>query len=115
MATADERREVAERLRELSGKRDTQGFDCLLAEAVRGYEFCETPCDECHRRLAAELADLIEPTPNRSEDTPKCDREALLETLSCMDAAVRWAGPDVERDIVEAWADDIRKALGVSK
>ena len=43
------------------------------------------------------------------------DRDALLETLSCMDAAVRWAGPDVERDIVEAWSDDIRKALGVSE
>ena len=40
------------------------------------------------------------------------DREALLETLDEMDAAVRLAGPDVERDIVEAWADDIRKALG---
>lgn len=42
------------------------------------------------------------------------DRESLLETLDEMDAAVRWAGPDVERDIVEAWADDIRKALGVT-
>lgn len=115
MPTEDERREVTERLRELSGKRDTQGFDCLLSESVRGYEFCEAPCDECHRRLAAELADLIDPTPNCSEDTPKCDRDALLETLSCMDAAVRWAGPDVERDIVEAWADDIREALGVSE
>lgn len=61
MITDEERLEVADRLRSLSEKRETQGFDCLLAEAVRGYDFCETPCDECHRRLAAELVDLIEP------------------------------------------------------
>ena len=42
------------------------------------------------------------------------DRESLLETLDEMDAAVRWAGPDVERDIVEVWTDEIRKALGVT-
>ena len=69
--TDEDRREVAERLFELSGRTDTHGFDCLLAEAVRGYEFCETPCDECHRRLAAELADLIEPS---------CDREVPERT-----------------------------------
>ena len=114
MATNDERREVAERLRELSGKRDTQGFDCLLAEAVRGYEFCEAPCDECHRRLAAELADLIEPTPNRSEDTPKCDRDALLavaETLE--DCAGR--GSDLTALGYSCLAKRIREALGVAE
>ena len=66
--TDDERRLVAERLR-MSDERDAAGFDCLLAEAVRGREFCETPCEECHARLLGELADLIEPS---------CDRDALL-------------------------------------
>ena len=61
MATDDERRRVAERLR-MSDERDAAGFDCLLAEAVRGREFCETPCEHCHGRLLGELADLIEPS-----------------------------------------------------
>lgn len=43
---------------------------------------------------------------------PMPDRDMLLETLSQMEASVRHAGPDVERDIVEAWAGDIRKAIG---
>lgn len=61
--TDDERRLVAERLR-MSDERDAAGFvDCLLAEVVRGREFCETPCEECHARLLGELADLIEPQP----------------------------------------------------
>ena len=60
--TDDERRLVAERLR-MSDERDAAGFDCLLAEVVRGRDFCETPCEECHARLLGELADLIEPQP----------------------------------------------------
>ena len=62
MVTDDERRLVAERLR-MSDERDAAGFDCLLAEVVRGREFCETPCEECRARLLGELADLIEPQP----------------------------------------------------
>lgn len=130
--TDDERREVAGRLFELSGRRDTQGFDCLLAEAVRGYEFCETPCDECHRRLAAELAGLIEPTPNRSEDTPKCDRDALLalsdeleENAELIIRAARnarftgcWVTMEEAKHDAGEWryiARRIRKALGAKK
>ena len=64
--TDDERRLVAERLR-MSDERDAAGFvDCLLAEVIRGREFCETPCEECHARLLGELADLIEPEPERT-------------------------------------------------
>ena len=79
MATDDERREVAERLR-MSDERDAAGFDCLLAEVVRGREFCETPCEHCHGRLLGELADLIDPdttgdtttnTTKSAEDTTK--------------------------------------------
>ena len=66
VVTDDERRRVAERLR-MSDERDAAGFvDCLLAEVVRGREFCETPCEECHARLLGELADLIEPEPERT-------------------------------------------------
>ena len=81
--TDEDRREVAERLLDLSGRMDTSGFDCLLAEAVRGHDFCETPCEECHRRLAAELADLIDPDCEEGSyegvhTARPVDREALL-------------------------------------
>lgn len=81
--TDEDRREVAEGLLELSGRMDTSGFDCLLAETVRGHDFCETPCDDCHRRLAAELADLIEPDCEEGSyegvhTARPVDREALM-------------------------------------
>ena len=72
MATDDERRRVAERLR-MSDERDAAGFDCLLAEVVRGREFCETPCEHCHGRLLDELADLIEPASTSSDSAPTSD------------------------------------------
>ena len=76
----DERREVAQRLR-MSDERDAAGFvDCLLAEVVRGREFCEAPCEECHARLLGELADLIEPS------IPADPGEA---GLACVDAFIR--------------------------
>lgn len=91
--TDDERRRVVERLR-MSDERDAAGFDCLLAEVVRGREFCETPCEHCHGRLLGELADLIDPgesghNRDRNQDSVQkespivqieheCDREALL-------------------------------------
>ena len=76
--TDDERRLVAERLR-MSDERDAAGFvDCLLAEVIRGREFCETPCEECHARLLGELADLIEPSDHIGDSGKKVDREALL-------------------------------------
>ena len=72
----DERRRVAERLR-MSDERDAAGFvDCLLAEVIRGREFCETPCEECHARLLGELADLIEPSCDR--DTPQKVAEEMF-------------------------------------
>ena len=78
----DERREVAERLR-MSDERDAAGFDCLLAEVVRGRDFCETPCDECHRRLAAELADLIEPSCDRDAERTCRDTDCDTESITC--------------------------------
>ena len=80
MVSDDERRRVAERLR-MSDERDAAGFvDCLLAEVVRGRDFCETPCEECHARLLGELADLIEPS------IPADPGEA---GLACVDAFIR--------------------------
>ena len=100
--TDDERRLIAARLR-MSDERDAAGFvDCLLAEVVRGREFCETPCEECHARLLGELADLIDPDESgQNQDTnpdtvqiespavqiaPECDREALLALASGLEA-----------------------------
>lgn len=113
MATDDERRLVASRLR-MPDERDAVGFDCLLAESVRGHEFCETPCDECHRRLAAELADLIEPS---------CYREALLAEAEGAERSAWYFALDHDEDelrdrLVEAAEDfsdmarRIREACG---
>ena len=102
MVTDDERRLVAERLR-MSDERDAAGFDCLLAEVVRGREFCETPCEECHRRLAAELADLIEPS------IPADPGEA---GLACVDAFIReHTEKPVDRDALLALADEMKSEL----
>ena len=104
----DERRRVAERLR-MSDERDAAGFvDCLLAEVVRGREFCETPCEECHARLLGELADLIEPS---------CDRDALLALAEDVDGAADDSGGfeplagmlrDIARRIREACREVVR-------
>ena len=104
----DERRRVAERLR-TSDERDAAGFvDCLLAEVVRGREFCETPCEECHARLLGELADLIEPS---------CDRDALLALAEDVDGAADDSGGfeplagmlrDIARRIREACREVVR-------
>ena len=97
--TDDERREVAERLR-MSDERDAAGFvDCLLAEVVRGREFCETPCEECHARLLGELADLIEPSYK-----PDAKYEAWYNNLSHF--GDEQGGPSTIRELIEeiVWA-----------
>ena len=113
MATDDERREVAERLRKLSGRIDMLGFDCPLAEAVRGHEFCEMPCDECHSRLSAELADLIDPdttgdTTEAAADTTKCVCDA---TATHTDAS---ATCDMSQSCRDAVACDREALLGLA-
>ena len=80
--TDDERRLVAERLR-MSDERDAAGFDCLLAEVVRGREFCETPCEECRARLLGELADLIEPSCDRDAERTCRDTDCDTESITC--------------------------------
>ena len=119
MATDDERRRVAERLRELSGERDTRDFDCCLAEAVRGHDFCEAPCEECHARLAAELADLIDPDesshPNcgtqevGASQVPECDCEALLALTKDIEE-MRGKLVEVPRTLLDSIVSLIREA-----
>ena len=107
MATDDERRLVAERMR-MSDERDAAGFDCLLAEVVRGREFCETPCEECHARLLGELADLIDPDceEGRYEGVRPVDRDALLALADEMcDAA--WRGK-----VSEGWTASVMLRIG---
>ena len=105
MATDDERRRVAAMLR-MSDERDAAGFvDCLLAEVVRGREFCETPCEHCHGRLLGELADLIEP----GEPKVRCVAEVKVygERIEKLvhDAAVELTG--IDREALLALADEL--------
>ena len=136
MPTDDERRRVAKELRDffpIDLVSELTDVDCHLATMVMGDKFCPSNCLECFETVCERLADLIE-----SSDAAKCvaevkvdgeqleklvhdaaveltgiDRDALLEVLDEMDITVRCAGPDVERDYVEDWANEIRKALGV--
>ena len=118
MVTNDERREAAERLR-MSNERDAAGFvDCLLAEVVRGRDFCETPCEECHARLLGELADLIEPTCDR--DTPQKVAEEMFgkmrhstkEEADAYEAMLKSKSVElhpVDRDALLALADELEE------
>ena len=123
MATDDERRRVAERLR-MSDDRDAAGFDCLLANAVRGHDFCETPCEECHGRLLDELADLIDPDCDEGRyeglrTVRPVDREALLRLADELDRSLGWCEPDergcahVKVGRLREVARRIREACGV--
>lgn len=118
MATDDERRLVAERLR-MADDRDAESFDCLLAEAVTGRDFCETPCESCHGRVLGELADLIDPDCDEGRyegvhTARPVDREALLALAAEMDEKARVhpmaASAPVE---IRGYSRRIREALGV--
>ena len=115
MATDDERRRVAERLR-MSDERDAAGFDCLLAEVVRGHYFCETPCEHCHGRLLNELADLIDPDceDGRYEGVRTArpvDRGALLALADEMELDL-WYDSGRDHRLAEGFARRIREACG---
>lgn len=112
MTTDDERRLVAESLR-MADVRDAAGLDCLLANAVRGYYFCKTPCESCHRRLLAELADLIEPEERKGIESEAFDREALLELADEMERRAPYALHGGWRDSLRDYARRIREACGV--
>ena len=105
MATDDERREVAERLRGIKTTREGCGHDlcCDLWEAVYDSDHeCDEMCDECEIAVLDSLADLIEPgesgqNRDKNRDTvqiespavqiaPECDRDALLALASGLEA-----------------------------
>lgn len=126
MTTDDERRRVAERLRELFGWSKVHCFDCQLAEAVMGDKFCHMPCDDCHSLLLAKLADLIEPSESvpgevcEIEGTgegeplpPIVDREALLALADELETDGVDCYVVSEQYVLDEYASRIRKALGV--
>lgn len=127
MATDDERRRVAERLRGSLERLDGNDFDCHFAEAVFGPNFCDAPCEECHVRVTVALADLIDP-PAKLYDSPDSsnsgadvgreivvDREALLALeremrLKAKESEAYFAG--IHPGEVIEYADRISKACG---
>ena len=124
MATDDERRLVAERLRGLNGNvshvrrvYEDEGFSILCDDQADYYQICHAvagylpaehmhPCD--YEELHARLADLIEPS---------CDREALLALAEELDGlgltgfSSGWSSGAVN---VGSFARRIREALGVT-
>jgi len=72
MATDDERREAAQRLRKHKGISKDITFDCILEECVFDagtlcIEVSEN-CASCRDRILDRLADLMDPEPDMSDD-----------------------------------------------
>ena len=75
MATDDERREVARRLREHSGARLFTGEDVERLIGIELSGFRPKDADNSYNRLA----DLIEPSDHIGDSDKMVDREALLD------------------------------------
>ena len=115
IATDDERREVARRLRELDYAGLQESLICAYLDAL-GIEGYEDWVGIAHR-----LADLIDPdtttdTTKTPTDTTSCDRDALLALAD----AVHGMGVDCDAKenyafgcTLKAIADRILEALGV--
>lgn len=138
MVSDDERREVAERLMDEVGCGSSwPGMERL--GLILGIE--REPRTGWEGRILTRLADLIDPcdmlyvTYSRSTCGPDgmaymvkvrhrarglerdfyaVDLKKLLEVLDEMDITVKCAGPDVPRDYVENWANEVREALGAN-
>ena len=122
MATDDERRRVAERLRKAIGLTE-------FAEAL-GFNWTDDS-DWGWKDVSNLVADLIEPSESgqnrdRNQDTvqkespavqmaPECDRDALLALADEMDAYSIQFGTGLQACTIQAWAFSIRESLGVSK
>ena len=126
MATDDERRRVAERMRASAGKYNFCAFNIALDMGIVGSDYGEGY--NAHHRLAwLRLADLIEPAPKCSEAAPKCDREALLALADEFESGARdarahkWNEPAnavmaiALADEYEANARRIREACGEAR
>ena len=131
MATDDERRRVAERLRECKSHVDGAGWFWLIDEVAGAHIVASS--EERLKSGANRLADLIEPTPTSSDTTAThtdatatcdvsqsrrsgVDREALLaltEEMTRHTTVCREYSRDVEAMLIDAWVSRIREACGV--
>ena len=115
MATDDDRRRVAERLREYASW-DEEG--CLTDCAEWGESVLDLlNCGDTDRETYAALADLIDPgdTSPSCRDTVACDREALLALADKIDHHAdlrKRLDMDIETMVARAWAQRIREACG---
>lgn len=136
--TDDERREVAQRLREL--RLDPWDDAACEIALCAGVACCNSECHgsdetpECTMALASRLADLIEPDESgQNQDTnpdtvqkespavlkvPECDRDALLgladEMQGHADAEDYDGDGRINAGCLWSYADRIREALGVA-
>ena len=97
MATDDERREVAERLRGIKDMREGCGHDmcCDLWSAIFDSDYrCTDLCDECEVAVLNSLADLIEPSYKPDEKY-----EAWYSSLSHY--GDERGGPSTTRELIE--------------
>ena len=136
MATDDERREVAERLRGLNGNvshvrrvYEAEGLSIFCDDQADYYQICDAvagylpaehmhPCD--YEELHDRLADLIEPNSHQNSGTrevptsqvPECDRGALLALADEIeDNDVTYCVST--QYVLDSYACRIRKACGV--
>lgn len=120
MVAHDKKRAVAESLR-ASGRQIDEIMEGIETHACRAYfTLIGIICDQnlgIKKGLFESLADLIEPAPKYSEDTPKCERAALLALADDMDKFARDGGDGFEPVLSRAgcveYARRIREACGV--
>ena len=126
MVTDDERRRVAEALREYAS------FDCECEDKEEFSVDCADwgervlnllGCGDTESACYARLADLIEPESGQNRDSvqirvqkgPECDREAVLNVAESMDSYA-WLmvqlGVDTVPDVILGYVRRIREACG---
>ena len=110
MATDDERREVAERLR---GMHDYETAVPII-RACLGLKRGELMDDETRRRMSDRLADLIDPDCEEGRyDVARTARPVDREALLALAKEMSLDGMDGRINSMTSYARRIRKALGV--
>ena len=109
MATDDERRRVAERMRASAGKYDFCASNIALDMGIVGSDYSEG-YNARHRLAWLRLAELIEPT---------CDRDGLLALADEMNAVANYAHETTRSESarehirrISYYAQRIREACG---
>lgn len=116
MIADSERHAIAARLRKTRVERYNSILNGIhLGEIVGVGAQIVSPHEDQVRAAADRLADLIEPTPNRSEDTPKCDRDALLALADELEADGTDCYTVSTQYVLDDYARRIREACGVSE